>query len=165
MAHIGTREKKTKETERHTDMDRETLKRPGGTAWCSFGALVGVLRDLSCSKSRYFPQRPPGLLLPHPHASSPSLPSPRRRVPWVSDQGRELKASGCQLSLPGHPAHPGLLLVPGPSPQSTGEPSHAQGPAATPTSVPHLPLQGSSVVSGARPSGPVGVSMGPRRVR
>ena len=60
------------QTERHSD--RETWRH---RRWYGFGALVGVLRALSCSKSRYFP--PEALLgsfLP------PPLPQPWWTYPW-----------------------------------------------------------------------------------
>lgn len=163
MAHIGTREKRDKETERHTDMDRETLRETWRhRRWCGFGALVGVLRDLSCSKSRYFPPEallgsffPPPCLIP--------LPSQPRRGS-LGCQTKAKWAQGFRLSAePSHgcPAHP-IAPCSRPISPEHREPSHAPGPCGTPQpQFPHLPLQSSVVSEAKNPSRPCGGVHGP----
>ena len=145
------------QTERHSD--RETWRH---RRWYGFGALVGVLRALSCSKSRYFP--PEALLgsfFPPP-CPIPSPPSPARVPLGVRSRPDGLKAPGCQLRLPTDASPTPLLLVPGPPPQGTGSSPMLRGPAAHPNL--SFPLCHCKVLWSLwqrTPQGPVGVSVDP----
>ena len=149
------------QTERHSD--RETWRH---RRWYGFGALVGVLRALSCSKSRYFPSEALlGSFFPPPCPIS--LPS----QPCQGSLGCQIKArwaQGSRLSAaPSHgcPAHP---IAPCSRTTSPGhrEQSHAPGPCGTPQpQFPPLPLQSSVVSEAKNPSRPREGVRGPTWVR
>ena len=158
-----------KERQRQTQRDTQTWTErhsegPGGTGnGVVLGPWLGCSETFLAQSPGISPQRPSWAPSSHPHASSPSPPSPAGVPLGVRPRPDGLKASGCQLSLPTDASPTPLLLVPGPPPQSTGSRPMLRGPAAHPNL--SFPICHCKVLWSLRqrtPRGPVGVSMGPR---